>query len=370
MVMGLINKNKPKFYSLDNILEKNARYNIIFGERSNGKTYSVLKYALEQYGKSKKTLAIIRRWQEDFKSKRGATIFNALVENGEIERVTNGEYDSVYYQSMRWYFCKFDENLGKRIIADEPFAYGFSLNNMEHDKMTSYPTITTILFDEFITRETYLVDEFVIFVNTLSTIIRYRDDVKIFMLGNTVNQFCPYFTEMGLKHISKMNKGEIDLYTYGNSGLVVAVEYADSPDKKNGKPSDVYFAFDNPKLNMIKGGAWEIDIYPHLPVKYRPNDVIFTYFIKFEIYTLQCEVIQIDDLYFTYIHLKTTPLKNEDEDLIYCLDYSPKPNWRRYISRPLDRASQKIWWFFVHDKVFYQNNEIGEIVRNYLSCCK
>ena len=38
-----------KYYSLKNILKKNAQYNMIFGERSNGKTYSVLYYALENY---------------------------------------------------------------------------------------------------------------------------------------------------------------------------------------------------------------------------------------------------------------------------------------------------------------------------------
>lgn len=40
---------KQKFYSLDNILSHNATYNVIFGERSNGKTYSVLKLGLENF---------------------------------------------------------------------------------------------------------------------------------------------------------------------------------------------------------------------------------------------------------------------------------------------------------------------------------
>ena len=30
----------PKFYTLNRILSKNADYNVIFGERSNGKTYA------------------------------------------------------------------------------------------------------------------------------------------------------------------------------------------------------------------------------------------------------------------------------------------------------------------------------------------
>ena len=59
-----------------------------------------------------------------------------------------------------------------------------------------------ILFDEFITRSMYLPDEFVIFTNVLSTIIRDRNNVKIFMCGNTVNKYCPYYKEMGLNNVS------------------------------------------------------------------------------------------------------------------------------------------------------------------------
>ena len=73
---------KSKYYSLKNILSKNAQYNIIFGERSNGKTYAVLKYALERFVKTGEQLALIRRWQDDFTGKRGQTMFESLISNG------------------------------------------------------------------------------------------------------------------------------------------------------------------------------------------------------------------------------------------------------------------------------------------------
>ena len=57
---------RVKYYSLKTILSKDAQYNIIFGERSNGKTYSVLKYGLERYINNNEQMAIIRRWQDDF----------------------------------------------------------------------------------------------------------------------------------------------------------------------------------------------------------------------------------------------------------------------------------------------------------------
>lgn len=356
---------KEKFYSLKNILAHNAQYNIIFGERSNGKTYAVEKYAIERAAKYGEQLAIVRRWRDDFIGKRGAAMFDALVANGEIERATNGTWSSVYYFGSRWFFCRYEED--RRITSETPFAYGFSISSMEHDKSTSYPGIKTVLFDEFLTRSAYLPDEFVLFMNVLSTIIRHRTDVKIFMLGNTVNKYCPYFSEMGLNHVKNMKPGSIDLYRYGESNLTIAVEYT-KPNTK-GKESDFYFAFDNPKLSMITGGSWEIDVYPHCPVKYKPNEILFTYFISFAGDLLQCEIVQHEDLFFTFIHRKTTELKEPDRDLIYSTEFDPRPNWARKITKPRSDIERKIAEFYIKDKVFYADNETGEIVRNYLQWC-
>lgn len=357
---------RKKFYSLTNILEKNAQYNMVFGERSNGKTYSVLSYALNKYVEKGEQLAILRRFSDDFTGKRGLTMYANLVENGEIRRATRGEWTDIYYYGSRWYLCRYEDD--KRIINDVPIAYGFSLSAMEHDKSTSYPKITTIFFDEFLTRSFYLNDEFVIFMNVISTIIRHRTNVKIFMMGNTVNKYCPYFKEMGLSHVKNMKPGDIDVYRYGDSELIVAVEY--TAPLKGGKDSNFYFAFDNPKLSMITGGAWELDIYPHCPVKYRPKDILFVYFIEFADDLLQCEIVHIDNTMFTFIHRKTTPLKNVNNDLIFSTEYNPAPNWKRKITNPTSDLERKLYSFFQKDKVFYQDNDTGEVVRNYLQWCK
>ena len=362
-----------KYYSLDNILKNKAQYNMIIGERSNGKTYACLYKAVENYVKYHKKTAYIRRWQDDFKGKRGATLFESLASTKAIEKLTNGKWTDVYYYSGRWYLCKWDEK-NIRVNDTEPFAYGFAISAMEHDKSTSYPDVTTIIFDEFLTRGVYLPDEFVLFMNVISTIVRDRYDVTIFMLGNTVNKYCPYFEEMGLTRIKDMKQGQIDVYEYGESNdsetqpLKVAVEYCGS--KKSKKNSDTYFAFNNPKLSMITNGVWELDLYPHCPYKYKPKDILYTYFIQFDKYTLQCEIIQIDDIMFTFIHMKTSPIKGMPDELIYNTEYNPNPNYRRSILKARTSVEGKILWFFKNDLVFYQNNDVGEIVKNYINWCK
>lgn len=357
-------KEKEQFYSLKNILRKGALYNVIFGGRSNGKTYAVQDYALRRYWETGEQVAIIRRWTEDFTGKRGSVMWDNQSSTGNISKITGGEWTDVFYRASRWHLCKYIE--GERITCEEPFAYGFSISSMEHDKSTSYPKITTILFDEFLTRTVYLDNEFVLFMNVLSTIIRHRSDVKIFMLGNTVSKYCPYFAEMGLSHIKQMKPGQIDVYQYGDSELTVAVEYTTNNVSKE---SAAYFAFDNPKLAMITGSEWEIDIYPHIPKKYRPQDVFLTYFIDFDGDLLQCEIVYVDGVDFTYIHRKTTPLRSPERDIIYTPEYSPLPNHHRKINRPMSRIEQRIADYYRKDKVFYQDNEVGEIVRNYLQFC-
>lgn len=349
---------KMKYYSLNKIIQFNADYNIIIGERSNGKTYACLWYALEQYMKNGKQSAYIRRWREDITAKRAGSIYKSI----DVPKATGGKFNYVVFRSGSLWLANYDENGKKYIYDKEPFMYVFALSNAEHDKSTSFPNVTTVIFDEFITRQYYLKDEFILYMNTLSTIIRDRTGVKIFMLGNTVNKFCPYFSEMGLKHVTEMEQGSIDLYKLDS--LKIAVEYCAPTGKA--KKSNKYFSFDNSKLEMIKGGAWELDVYPHLSIKYTQRDILFTYFIRFDDQVLQCEIIAKDNNVFTYIHAKTTPIKDENKDVIYQVDPSPKPNIKNNLLQHTNKLETIIASYFVRKKVFYQSNEIGEVVSNFI----
>ena len=249
-------------------------------------------------------------------------------------------------------------------------CYAFALTMGEHEKSTSYNRVKNILFDEFLTRQVYLPDEFSLYMNLLSTIIRDRSDVTIFMLGNTVNKYCPYFTEMNLKGVAKQKQGTIDIYTYvNNPELKVAVEYCgEGMSKETRHASDKYFGFDNPKLNMITTGAWEIAVYPRLPQKYKSTDVKLRYYIQFDGNTLQCEIVHVDDLWFTFIHRWTRDI--EPNQLVYQTGFDARLNVNRKITKPKTRVEKFIVWFYQTDKVFYADNETGEIVRNYLIWCQ
>ena len=143
------------------------------------------------------------------------------------------------------------------------------------------------------------------------------------------------------------------------------VEYCD-PASKHGKDSDVYFAFDNPQLKMITTGAWEIAIYPHLNIRYRPKDVAANFFIEFDDILLHCELVVTDDSHFIFIHPKTTPIKDENNDIVYTNRPNEKWNYRVGIGNQSDRLSSIFKQMIIENRIFYSDNETGEVVRNYL----
>lgn len=360
--------HKPKYYDISHLLKDypGAYYYMVFGERSNGKTYSAINYALERYFKHGEQFAYIRRFGEDIKRKNLQTLLDSHVENKRIEELSGGTFSLVNYTGGKFIAYSYDENSGKIANDKHPMGYAFDLNAMEHHKSVSYPKITTIIFDEFLSRQGYLQNEFVLFMNTLSTIIRDRDNVVIFMIGNTVNKFCPYFSEMGLTHIKEQKPGTVDIYTYSDTNLKVVVEYCDPISKRGGKKSDTYFAFDNPQLKMITTGAWEIAIYPHLINRYRPKDVVYNFFIDFDETILHCELVTTDKEYFIFVHPKTTPIKDENEDIVYTNIPNAKWNYRLGITNQSDKLSLTIRRMIVENRVFYSDNETGEVLRNYI----
>lgn len=360
-------KSKFKYYDINKIVHDypEAYYYLIIGERSNGKTYSALSLALKNYFEKGEQFAYIRRFGEDIRKKQLSNLFSGHVENGIIEHLSNGEWSSVDYTGNKFRLVRANDD-GTAEYSEEPIGFAFDLNSMEHYKSISFPKITTVIFDEFLSRQSYLPNEFMLFTNSLSTIIRLRTNVKIFLLGNTVNKYCPYFSEMGLTHIKDQKQGTIDVYKYSDTDLEVVVEYCESSASRGGKNSDVYFAFDNPQLQMITKGTWEIAIYPHLPHKYKPKEVVAQFFIDFDHEILHGNVICIDGLSpFIFFHLKTTEIQSEN-DIVYGQQPDANPYHRVGIANYSDPLSKFIRQCYLENRIFYSTNEIGEIFRNYI----
>lgn len=245
-----------KFYSLTNILNTKSDYNLIIGQRSNGKTYACCKYCIEQYKKYKKRFAYIRRWSEDLKGFRAEQLFEPL---NEVVTKLFGDGYYIKYFRHKYYLC--NENDEKIDVI----GYALALSEASHTKSVAYPAnLDTILFDEFIqmSGERTLTDERSKFENTISTLVRYRTNVKIFMCANTVSKFSPYFVYFGID-INKVKQGSIvtkEIPTDDDKGILrVSLEYCEY-NKDIGKKASKYTS-----SKMIRTGQWEIPPTDDIP---------------------------------------------------------------------------------------------------------
>lgn len=349
---------KTKYYSLKNIMKKNAIYNIIIGQRSNGKTYSVISLMIRGFIQQSIPSAYIRRLDSELIP---STLFRLLAPHtDDIKKLSKGIYNDYIYKA-RVFYLVYRNNNGDIEKISEPCIYCYALSLSKNAKGADRGEILYTLFDEFLTRRFYLNNEFIIYTELLSTIIRNRDNVINFLVGNTVNKYCPYFSEMGLNHIAEQKQGTIDLYTYSNTDLTVAVEYC--AENEISKISSKYFGFDNPQLNMITRGMWELANYPHCMERVTKNNIISKCYIIFDSNILCINIVKTNSVY-----LLITPQTHTipDKHIIYSDTASNNPYFVCDITRDNKKISKIIYQLIIQNKVFFSDNNTGEIFNNWI----
>ena len=277
---------KQKYYSIDNLISKKAIYNILLGERSNGKSYATKKLCFwEAYhekdfktGKPKKRyqFGYLRRWREEIKSRDIELYFADM----PIEEITDGQFNGVYSYRNDIFLKKEEDG---KIVDKKLIGSAFALSMVTHYKSLAFPNIGNIIFEEFITSSGYLGAEVRNLNDLISTIAR-REYVRVFMIGNTISRLCPYFDEWQLSHIKTQEQGTIEIYNQTTDQydehtgkpivITIAVEYC----ANSGNTSKMFFGN---KAKMITTGVWETDEQPHLPKKLNQYETKYQIFYEY-----------------------------------------------------------------------------------------
>jgi hypothetical protein len=384
-----------KYYELDNILAKNAHYNFVIGERSNGKTTAVLRHIVRDYYETGRRGAIIRQMEEDIKGHKGASLFAGMISAGMIEELTDGEWQGVKFHNRAYYLGRQNE-MGEWIYEKEPFAHIFAVSQAIHYKSNSYPNVGTIMFDEFMRQDhVYLVDEVVQFLNLVSTIVREKNDAIIFLIANTVSWNSPYFKKFGLKNVSQMKPGTIATVEYKRKRptgkelvMTVAIEYCENTASYGGKASDVYFLIDDERVNMITDGSFAIPSYPPCPHHFTAENVKLTCWVISDETILRCRLMKVNREVFFFVDTierfmrqpgetvgsmqpdweRFNILLDKRRDLVYSMEFSSDPS--HYTNPAMPYADRRTRWFpdaLRANRVFFESNEAGEELMYYLT---
>ena len=347
-----------KWYDYKRIDKTDATYRLIIGERSNGKTYGFLKKVLQAKIKENLPSAYIRRFDIEIKASKMQRLFNGIMETGEFWKIVKDRFDDLYFYGGVFYLRKHDDK--NNVILKEPLLYTYALNVWEHNKGADSGAVKYVCFDEFCTRDKYLTDEFITFQQTLSSIIRNRSGVIIYLLANTVNKYCPHFEEFGIGDIDKIKQGQIVDFKNG-----IAIEYCD--DTGNNSKTEYLKPFNNVQLDMLKSGKWEIAQYPHIPKTAGMDEILICFYVRFNYKFLCGEVRQTPGggLYI-FFHQQTKRI-DEKESIIYSQEVTTGAlHSTNIIKYQPTKVHKLIYQILQSRKIFYQTNEVGEIVRNWL----
>ena len=255
-----------RYYDISKILEHNANINIIYGEKSNGKSYQVKhELAIKHYLKTGKRFILMRRWNADVTNLWIEQYFKDV----NVKELTDGKYEFITVYRKVLYFGNYNEKKGT-VSKDVVIGYVIALSTEQHMSSASFLDVDTIIFEEFFERGCYIKDEpsrLMIFYNTVD---RKRGTTKLYCVGNTISKVTPYLKDWDLMKIVKnLKQGEIKEVVVHNeeNDVKIAIEYCRSSGGKT-------MAIGSAK-SMIDKGSWQSKPQPHLPKSKNMYNILF-----------------------------------------------------------------------------------------------
>lgn len=385
--------NKEGYYTSKQIRSRHPDANayMIFGERSNGKSYDnkeiVLKQAIDVQmidtddvlEKEKGRFVYLRRFEDEIRFNKIAKYYSGKVGRARTMRLTDNEYDDIKPVRGELYLSN-----GPDIDAHKKIGYYMCLENEQDYAGAALEDVDNIVFEEFISRSRYLDREPSKLMNLFSTIARRRD-IKLWLLGNTISKVVPYFTDWGIyDYIKQMPQGTIKAF------------YIPIPDKKGqypyGKETQervhpkrrehyfklaVEYCAPSPLMNQLIGehadslnsGTWQTDKQPKLEKGYNYKNDKLIYRIVFDVKERKylAEYRANGKSRYWFIYPKKTEIKNKSRVISDIVKRDI-----RYTTSLQSRTEKERILFseFNTSNVFYANDDIGtefkQLALNYL----
>ena len=197
------------YYDFSRAMGYNKLFNLIVGPRGCGKTYGAKKLCYNRFLSGKGKFVYIRRYGDELRIL--GDFFSQI-----------GIKDTISTPRGVWMQKDVD---GEHRSPGEQIGYFLPINRGAKYKSVDYSDVSLIIFDEFVVdraQSRYLTNEPFLLMDLYETIARDRD-VKIFLIGNRITDYNPYFDYFGLEIPYKKSvttKG--DFY----------VEYVDAADFK------------------------------------------------------------------------------------------------------------------------------------------
>ena len=372
--------NKIIHYNLDNIDKKGANFNLIWGEKANGKSYQVkhkkainkqiddtISYItsyknkediLEINIKKGSKFILMRRFKEEITPSWIESYFSDV----DIEKLTDGEYNMItmYRRELFLTFYDVETRKSKRGLK---IGYAVSLSTEQNYAGGVFLDVDDIIFEEFMSRTIYLHDEANKLMTFYSTVDRKRGTTRLWMVGNTITRVCPYIQDWGLNRIMfTMKQGEIKTLwipttEIDEDGIPIKVKLAIEHCKSAGGSNFVI----GTHANSTNKGEWQSDPQPKLPKSYNEYKVLFRFAFHYKTFTWLCEYIMDKETHDVVWFIYPYNNKLKDNIIVFSDIIKTSPYWQKDIYNPLIKNKTLIDLFktFRENRIFYSSDLCG-----------
>lgn len=268
--------DENKYYDPNPIIDYAEKINCpavgIAGGKGNGKTYGIiLKYLKRRFADTQpKVLRYLRRFKESISPKAIQSLCKPHRQS--LINLSGGKYNDFQYFQNRFWFIRRD-NSGKIVEKDrQPFIICSALNSVEASTGADEGECYAVFYDEVLSREKVLPDEFYMLMIFHNNCIRNRTDYycPLILVGNTVTRNSILITNFGVDLYS-LKKGEITVVKNSKKEPTIVFEYCNDVEVMKEAGDAYYKRFENDRIKMIYKGDWTVGNYPYLPSQEREN---------------------------------------------------------------------------------------------------
>lgn len=341
-------------YNIDKLNAVGAQFNILYGERSNGKSYQ-LKHKMmitPEVLTGKKRFMLVRRSKNEITTEKIMRYFNDV----DIEKLTGCEYNAITMWRRELFLSQYNVQTCK-VKRFEKIGYVVPLEDEQYYAGASFTDVTDIIFEEFMSRSKYLHDEPNKLMNLYCTVDRKKGDTRLWLCGNSISRVCPYLTDWDIMDIMRTQKqGTIKTKKFDvGAGQIVdmAIEYCENTNTSS-------FVIGS-HAQMLSTGEWQSDPQPHLPESLKNYNTIFTCVFAYKSFTFLARHLIHDQTgeRCWFICDKKTPVK--PGTIVLTDVIMPSSYYFRdpYHVRTRNRRIEEILGTFTEDKIFYSTDLCG-----------
>lgn len=260
-----------KYYDFNGIYQAAKKADcgniVVAGRKSNGKTFGSLRKGIDIFAGVEnpsykgRIIRYARRMKETVKRDNLLSLFRPQYKY--IEQITDGQYNSVSMIGRRFYMCRRN---GSKIEekASDFFCVVNALSTWETDSGADEGEAGIIIYDEALSREHPLRDEFDSLMKYRSNCMRDRTDYfcPVVLLGNTVTRDSELLAQFGVNlwDITDEKQGQIQ-YVKNRKGKINCIFEWCGDSERADDIAEYYDRFESDKTKMITDGAFEVGQY-------------------------------------------------------------------------------------------------------------